>query len=432
MPALRNESALRREFSAAERIPYRVHVAPTVIRTQFGDYVQALRIGGASFGTCDDAELNNWHARLNVLWRNIASPGIALWSHLIRRSVSLGKRGDEATMTRAGNLFAESLHGRDRRRLSGETLMLNELYIAVLTGPRREPRQAFWPAPLRERSGKPGEPSWRMRPMPAKKIAQTLLASLDRYEPELLGCYRMGDTWFSSLLEYFALLINGEHQRMPLPRGPLNQALASTRLLFGTEATEYRTPAESRAGAVLGIKEYPTPTVVGNDDWLLSAPMSFVLTQSFAFLSKSTGQGLLQRQFNRMANAGDFAVSQAAELKDALDALTSNEFVMGDHHFPLQLIVDLPDIDTGEPPHPSVRLKPLNDQLAQARSILADAGMPAAREDLALEAAFWAQLPGNFPFRTRKSPITSRNLAAMAPFHTHPAGRADGNHWGGR
>ena len=56
--------------------------------------------------------------------------------------------------------------------------------------------------------------------------------------------------------------------------------------------------------------------------------------------------------------------------------------------------------------------------------------MLVAREDLALEAAFWAQFPGNFPFRPRKSPITSRNLAAMAPFHNYPAGRADGNHWG--
>ena len=73
---------------------------------------------------------------------------------------------------------------------------------------------------------------------------------------------------------------------------------------------------------------------------LLSAPLSFVLTQSFTFLTKAAGQSLLQRQFNRMANAGDFAVSQAAELKDALDALTSNEFVMGDHHFSLQLIAD--------------------------------------------------------------------------------------------
>ena len=53
-----------------------------------------------------------------------------------------------------------------------------------------------------------------------------------------------------------------------------------------------------------------------------------------------------------------------------------------------------------------------------------------AREDLALEAAFWAQLPGNFPIRPRKSPITSRNFAAMVPFHNYPAGRPDGNHWG--
>jgi hypothetical protein len=42
--------------------------------------------------------------------------------------------------------------------------------------------------------------------------------------------------------------------------------------------------------------------------------------------------------------------------------------------------------------------------------------MLVAREDLALEAAFWAQLPGNFPVRPRKAPITSRNFAAMAPF----------------
>jgi type IV secretion system protein VirB4 len=68
--------------------------------------------------------------------------------------------------------------------------------------------------------------------------------------------------------------------------------------------------------------------------------------------------------------------------------------------------------------------------VALARSLLADTGMTVAREDLALEAAFWAQLPGNFPMRPRKAPITSRNFAAMAPFHNYPSGRASGNHWG--
>jgi type IV secretion system protein VirB4 len=175
---------------------------------------------------------------------------------------------------------------------------------------------------------------------------------------------------------------------------------------------------------MLGIKEYPTPSVAGMFNRLLSAPFEFVLTQSFTFLSKAAGQSLLTRQCNRLANAGDFAVSQAAELTEALDALTSNEFVMGDHHFTLQVIKDLPNGDARP------RLQALNEQVSMARSLLADTGMLVAREDLALEAAFWAQLPGNFAMRPRKAPITSRNFAAMAPLHNYPRGRPRGNHWG--
>src|SRR5262249_43399113 len=252
-------------------------------------------------------------------------------------------------------------------------------------------------------------------------------ASLARYEPETLGSYRMGDLWCSSLLEYLGLLVNGEWRCVPLPRGACSQVIATTRLLFGTEAIEYRLPSETRVGAILGIKEYPTPTIVGMYDRLLSAPFPYVLTQSFAFLAKQTSQGLLQRQFHRMMNAGDFAVSQAEELKDALDALTSNDFVMGDHHFSLQVLCDV----ANEGPHDSSqRLRELNDRVALARALLADTGMTVASEDLALEAAFWAQLPGNFPMRPRKAPISSRNFAAMAPFHNFPTGRAMGNHWG--
>jgi type IV secretion system protein VirB4 len=56
--------------------------------------------------------------------------------------------------------------------------------------------------------------------------------------------------------------------------------------------------------------------------------------------------------------------------------------------------------------------------------------MTTAREDLALEAAYWAQLPGYFSMRPRKAPITSRNFCAKGAFHNFPCGRATGNHWG--
>ena len=426
MRALNRSSALRREIMAAERVPYAAHVAPHVVRTTLGDYLQTFRWGGG-FETNDDSELNNWHERLNVLWRNIAGPNVALWTHVVRRRAPVGSIGAASPAPRRGHYFADRLLVRYQQRIFGATLMQNEIYLSVLYRPAAGLATGLVSRVLArtERDGTQRELAEALDA--CEKLSQTLRASLQRYEPELLGCYEYSKAWYSSLLEYLGLLINGEWQRMPLRRAPLSQMLASTRLLFGSETIEYRSPTETRVGAMLGIKEYPTPTSVGMYDQLLSAPFSFVLTQSFAFLTKATSQALLQRQFNRMANAGDFAVSQAAELKDALDALTSNDFVMGDHHFALQVLAD---IGEGADTTPAGRLKVLNDGVALARSLLADTGMLVAREDLALEAAFWAQLPGNFPVRPRKSPITSRNLAAMAPFHNYPMGRAAGNHWG--
>jgi type IV secretion system protein VirB4 len=413
-------AALRREPVAAERIPCSAHVAPNVVKTTFGDYVQVLRLGGVSFESADEDSVNAWHELLNVLWRNIASPNVALWTHVVRRRECAGR---PAGKTRG---FADSLADKYAQRLAGESLMVNELFVSIVYRPAAGMTTGTLSRLLSRKTASRLELSEALDA--CEKLVQTLRASLSRYEPELLGTYRAGGVWCSSLLEHLGLLVNGEWRPVPLPRNAVNEVLATTRLFFGTEAIEYRTPSETRVGAILGIKEYPTPTTVGMYDRLLSAPFPLVLTQSFAFLARPTSQALLQRQFHRMMNAGDFAVSQAEELKEALDALTSNDFVMGDHHLSLQVLCDVPVDDSDD--SGSVRLKALNDRVALARSLLADTGMTVAREDLALEAAFWAQLPGNFPMRPRKAPISSRNFAAMAPFHNFPAGRAEGNHWG--
>jgi type IV secretion system protein VirB4 len=427
MNAVGRAAALRRELAAADRIPYAAHVAPHVVRTAFGDYLQTFRLGGAAFESGDDDELNNWHERLNVLWRNIAGPSVALWTQVIRRRARIHAVRCASCAEQRGAGFADRLAARYCQRIGRETLMQNDIYLSVLYRPAAGLAAGFVSRVLA--GVKCNESRWELGEAldACEKLAQTLSASLARYEPELLGCYRKDAAWYSSLLEYLGVLINGESQPIPLQRRPLNQILATGRLLFGSETIEYRSPTATRVGAILGIKEYPTPTSVGMYNQLLSAPISFVLTQSFAFLTKATSQALLQRQFNRMANAGDFAVSQSAELKEALDALTSNEFVLGDHHFSLQVMAEITapgDASAGG------RLRALNDGVALARSLLADTGMLVAREDMALEAAFWSQLPGNFPLRLRKSPITSRNWAAMSPFHNYPLGRASGNHWG--
>ena len=54
MLAGKRMAAMSRESAASERIPYTAHVAPTVVKTLFGDYLQVFRLGGASFESNDD------------------------------------------------------------------------------------------------------------------------------------------------------------------------------------------------------------------------------------------------------------------------------------------------------------------------------------------------------------------------------------------
>ena len=94
---------------------------------------------------------------------------------------------------------------------------------------------------------------------------------------------------------------------------------------------------------------------------------------------------------------------------------------MGDHHFTLQVLSD-----PGWSSRGCRRLRHARTiNVALARALLADTGMTVAREDLALEAAFWAQLPANFAIgrARRRSPraISPR----MAPLSQLPVRAGD-------
>ena len=122
--------------------------------------------------------------------------------------------------------FAAALQRRYRQRLAGETLMSNELYLAVVFRPA-----ATMATGLLSRLARRTQPAVAAVELAdaldaCEKLAQTGLASLARYDPEALGIYTAGARRCSALLEYLGVLINGERQAIALPQGPLSKALA--------------------------------------------------------------------------------------------------------------------------------------------------------------------------------------------------------------
>ena len=66
MGTLSRAAAARPELPASWHIPYAAHLAPEVVVTRAGDYVQTGKLAGVSFESADDETLNNYHEGLNV------------------------------------------------------------------------------------------------------------------------------------------------------------------------------------------------------------------------------------------------------------------------------------------------------------------------------------------------------------------------------
>lgn len=412
MPEARVAPArLRRETEVGAHLPYARHVNDTVVGLDSGALMMMFQVAGASFETADASDLNDWHARLNQTWRNVADDRLAVWHHIVRREVT--------TVASAGyrSAFAADLAGAYEARISGRRLWVNELFVTLVLHPGREGAERA--AALLRRLRQARRDDHEVLADQVRRIedaGRDLAQHLARYTPRLLGLVERDGLWFSEPLEVIQLVLTGRRAPTPLVRGHLGSAAYTVRAIFGRETLELRDVAGERYGGILAVKEYPASTRPGLWNALLKAPFGFVMSQSFAFLSKASARAVMERKQNQMVSARDRARSQIVGLSDALDDLVSNRFVMGEHQASVLVHGDSPGA--------------LADHLSKARAMLAESGLVVAREDLGLEGAFWAQFPGVFSRRTRPAAITSRNFAALAPLHAHPVGQALGNHWG--
>lgn len=401
----------RRELEPETFVPYIRHVDEQTIALDSRALMVVIALEGVSFETADTSDLNALHRDLNTLYRNIADERLALWTHVIRR------RDNEYPHGTFSNVFSRTLNDKYRARMIDEDLFRSDLYLTLVWHPGRDAaeRVATFLSKLRKARQAGSEVDVGALKHIHDAVAD-VTAGLKRFGPRVLTLQEREGLIFSEPSELLHQLVGGRHEPVPLTEGRISSAIYSDRVIVGCETIEIRHEGSSRYAGMFGFKEYPARTRPGMFDGLLTAPYELILTQSFSFLSKADARKLMGRKQNQMVSAGDKAGSQMEELDDALDDLESNRFVLGDHHLTLTVFAG--------------SVKELTDNLAKSRTYLTNGGAVVAREDLGLESAWWAQLPGNFRYRVRSGAITSKNFAAFSPFHSYPAGQRDGNEWG--
>ncbi|KAF0170250.1 MAG: type IV secretion system protein VirB4, partial [Caulobacteraceae bacterium] len=208
---------------------------------------------------------------------------------------------------------------------------------------------------------------------------------------------------------------------LALPRGDLSGAIAQRRLIFRNETLESRGPSarDTHYSAIISVREYAPRTWPGMLDRLLTLPHALTVTQSFALVDRPAAIARMRGVQARMRGADDAAATLGAELSVAADDAAAGRTAFGLHHLTILAQAE--------------SLQVLDRAAADVISALADVGVIGVREDLGLEPAFWAQLPGNFGFIARKALVSSANFAGLAAFHGRASGAPpspSGAHWG--
>lgn len=399
----------RNENSLAAFIPFSSLVTANDVITRGGDYLRVWQLDGVNFECSDPLLLAERHEALCSLLRNLAGGQWAIWTHRLHRFVT------DALQDPLEAGFAQELSKAYQATLQRRPMMSNELYLTLVYRPNVS------------RIGRALQPRERTRTAIAEAQGDALCAMEERsalvdrllrgFGARLLGARQQGGREYSDVAEFLGYLVNGRWRPVPLTTGPLYRTLPTTRLSFGGDKLELRHSDERRYAALVDIKEYADAVEPGVLDALLYEGSEFIETQSFSILPRREAMRALELQRDQLIASDDVVASQIADMDVALNELGDGQFCMGEYHYSLVVFGDsVPDSSR---------------RAARAMGAVGESSsLQLAPVDLVADAAWFAQMPGNWRWRPREAKLSSRAFAALSSAHNFASGKRDGNPWG--
>ncbi len=419
------EKYIKKEKSTGDFLPYKGHWDKNTIITDDNSLFQVVKIDGFSFETADDEDLDIKKNIRNSLFKNMASGNVVLYFHTVRRRkpVAFSSNTNEdidPTIEVANKDFISYLDSEWTKKNSSIDCFFNELYVTILCKQDKE-GAAIVSHLFKKLQQKGSNDAWEneMKEMhdSLSEMTNRILSTFNDYGAKLLGAKETKEGVFCEISEFLATLVNcGDSNPVLLPRGKIRDYLGFNRLFFGNKSMESRGAKGKKYAGVISVREYGPNTSAGAFDGFLQMPFEFIMTQSFMFSNRTVAINKMQLQQNRMIQAEDKAVSQIAEISQALDMAMGGEIGFGEHHVSILCI--------------EKDLAALENALSDAAVEFSNCGIQPVRERVNMEPCYWGQLPGNLDYLIRRSIINTLNLSGFASMHNFPSGQIRDNHWG--
>jgi type IV secretion system protein VirB4 len=404
-----------REVGMSDFIPYLYHYDKETILLKDDSLMQIIRMDGFAFETADDIDVDMKKMVRNSLLKSMGDGYYSLWFHIVRRRQSAYPGGVQPKG------FASYIDECWRKKFQSKDLYVNQLYISVIRREDTDGGSAKLGNVFSKIDNKTDKKKRYAKLQEAhhdlKETVYRIMATFKDYGAEILTVKETDYGALSEPVSFLGMLVNGGYyQDMLVPTMDICKYVPTHRLYFGNRAIEVRGRDTVKYAGLVSVKEYSPATAAGMLDAFLQLNMELIISQSFVFANRQASISKMQIQQNRMMNAGDKAITQVAEISDALDLAVSGHVAFGEHH--MTVLCHEEDI------------MHLEKSISMAVAELVNLGINPVRERMILEQCYWAQIPGNAQFIGRPSNIHSLNIAGFCSMHNYPLGRMEGNHWG--
>lgn len=394
-------------------IPYACHYTPDTILTKNGELLQVIKITGFA-----QENIGAQHRELREMIRHavrdhIKDESYAIWLHTVRKKKDLRLRG-----AKYPSGFSQKTHEAWDKLNTWQETYVNEVYLTILRDGvhiKITTLKHFLRSLSFSKLNKWHEGYLNKAHKELSKVTNGMLESLQQFGARRLGLMKRNEVVYSEPLQFFSKILNLAEKDMPLLPINLSALLVDYKIAFGFNTMEVLSRAGKRFGALFSVKEYHELPTRSIDD-VLQLPQEFIITQTLDFINSSRALGYFAEQKRIVDASHDEYYYKVSGLKNVMESNKGSPTDYGEGQISMMVLSDsTQELDTGI------------ERIVEALSKL---GIVVTRRDLRMEEMYWAQLPGNFAYLSRKRPIDTERIGGFASIMNDPAGSAYGNHWG--
>lgn len=408
-----NTGGVKMELPSSQCIPYACHYTQDTCLTKNGELLQTIKITGFANESLDSSNhLELREAVRKAIKQNSDGDDFAFWINTIRKKTNLDPGGD----FKPG--FAENMNKTWKTHNGWNEMYINELYITVLidgvnysvTNGKEVAKSLYFGILLSSHNSYLKEKHESLQ-----HVVDDMVTTLGDFGAIKLGMKERKGIFYSEPLEFFSKILNLAESPVPAPINDISEHIATHGVAVGFNTMEIRGATGKHFGAAITVKEYHELSTDTLDDFL-QLPQEFIITQTLDFISHKKALKSFTRQKDIFNASGDSELSEASGLDRIIESSQGNVTDFGDS----QITIFLINHDLGK----------LDEDIDRAYSALSDMGILVTRRDLRMEECFWAQLPGNFAFLSRRKATSSALVGGFASLYNFPAGKKSDNLWG--